>query len=98
MSMPEEPEVDRGANSDSGNSRHRRSAYLLLGLLIVFLHGSWSVYSTQFASLPLPLDAEQAGKRGFSEASALKHVKYLTGLGPHPVGSDTLNLAVQVVL
>ncbi|KAG8051260.1 hypothetical protein GUJ93_ZPchr0009g443 [Zizania palustris] len=37
-----------------------------------------------FANLPLPLDAEQAGKRGFSETSALEHVKYLTGLGPHP--------------
>jgi hypothetical protein len=45
----------------------------------------------------LPLDAEQAGKRGFSEALALKHVKYLTGLGPHPVGSDPLDHAIQVV-
>ncbi|CAM0903764.1 unnamed protein product [Alopecurus aequalis] len=95
--MPERPKLDEGVNSDNGSNRHRRSAYLLLGLLIIFLHGSWSVYRIQFGGLPLPLDAEQAGKRGFSEASALKHVKYLTGLGPHPVGSDSLDLAVQYV-
>ncbi|XP_037480021.1 endoplasmic reticulum metallopeptidase 1-like [Triticum dicoccoides] len=97
VSTHERPRVDAAVVSDKDNGRHRRSAYLLLGLLIVFLHGSWSVYRMQFANLPLPLDAEQAGKRGFSEASALKHVKYLTGLGPHPVGSDSLDLAVQYV-
>ncbi|KAM3298938.1 hypothetical protein ACQJBY_040436 [Aegilops geniculata] len=97
VSTREKPRVDAVVVSDKDNGRHRRSAYLLLGLLIVFLHGSWSVYRMQFANLPLPLDAEQAGKRGFSEASALKHVKYLTGLGPHPVGSDSLDLAVQYV-
>jgi hypothetical protein len=96
--VPEKPKVDEGVTSDNDNNKHKRSPYLLLGLLILFLHGSWSVYRMQFASLPLPLDAEQAGKRGFSEASALKHVKYLSGLGPHPVGSDSLDLAVQVVL
>lgn len=46
----------------------------------------------------MPLNAEQAGKRGFSEGSAMEHVKYLTRLGPHPVGSDALDLAVQYVL
>jgi hypothetical protein len=96
--VPKKPEVDEGVSSDKDNNRHRRSPYLLLTLLIIFLHGSWSVYRMQYASLPFPLDAEQAGKRGFSEASALKHVKYLSGLGPHPVGSDSLDLAVQVVL
>uniref|UniRef100_A0ACD5V4G3 Uncharacterized protein n=1 Tax=Avena sativa TaxID=4498 RepID=A0ACD5V4G3_AVESA len=97
VSVPEKPKVDERVSSDKDNIRHRRSPFLLLGLLIIFLHGSWSVYCTQFASLPLPLDAEQAGKRGFSEASALKHVKYLSGLGPHPVGSDSLDLAMQYV-
>ncbi|XP_062226190.1 uncharacterized protein LOC133924597 [Phragmites australis] len=97
VSTHEKPKVDEAVDSDENNHKHRRGAYLLLGLLIVFLHGSWSVYRIQFANLPLPLDAEQAGKRGFSEASALEHVKYLTGLGPHPVGSDSLDLAVQYV-
>lgn len=89
--------VDQTIDSTQDNHKHRRGAYLLLGLLIVFLHGSWSVYNIQFGNLPLPLDAEQAGKRGFSEVSALEHVKYLTGLGPHPVGSDSLDLAIQYV-
>ncbi|KQJ83633.1 hypothetical protein BRADI_5g15930v3 [Brachypodium distachyon] len=97
VSNPKETNVEETTNSNKDNTRHSRSVYLLLGLLIVFLHGSWSVYRTQFGNLPLPLDAEQAGKRGFSEASALKHVEYLTGLGPHPVGSDSLDLAVQYV-
>ncbi|KAF7002706.1 hypothetical protein CFC21_018151 [Triticum aestivum] len=97
VSTHEKPNVDAAVDSDKDNSRHKRSAYLLLGLFILFVHGSWSVYRMQFASLPLPLGAEQAGKRGFSEASALKHVKYLTSLGPHPVGSDALDLAVQYV-
>ncbi|KAE8814431.1 endoplasmic reticulum metallopeptidase 1 [Hordeum vulgare] len=97
VSTQEKPNADAAVDSDKYNSRHKRSAYLLLGLFILFLHGSWSVYRMQFANLPLPLNAEQAGKRGFSEASALKHVKYLTSLGPHPVGSDALDLAVQYV-
>ncbi|CAN6276315.1 unnamed protein product [Urochloa humidicola] len=93
----EKPKVDQAVDSNEENHKHRRGAYLLLGLLIVFLHGSWSVYQIQFGNLPLPLDAQQAGKRGFSEASALEHVKYLTSLGPHPVGSDSLDLAIQYV-
>jgi hypothetical protein len=97
VSTSEKPKVDKVADSNEDNRKHRRGAYLLLGLLIVFLHGSWSVYCIQFRNLPLPLDAERAGKRGFSEISALEHVKYLTSLGPHPVGSDSLELAVQVV-
>lgn len=87
----------QSVDSNEDNHKHRRGAYLLLGLLIIFFHGSWSVYQIQFGSLPLPLDAKQAGKRGFSEASALEHVKYLTSLGPHPVGSDSLELAIQVL-
>ncbi|CAL5068939.1 unnamed protein product [Urochloa decumbens] len=97
VSTREKPKVDQAVDSNEENRKHRRGAYLLLGLLIVFLHGSWSVYQIQFGNLPLPLDAKQAGKRGFSEASALEHVKYLTSLGPHPVGSDSLDLAIQYV-
>uniref|UniRef100_A0A2N9F291 Vacuolar membrane protease n=1 Tax=Fagus sylvatica TaxID=28930 RepID=A0A2N9F291_FAGSY len=52
----------------------------------------------QFQNLPAPLTAAQAGKRGFSEIEALKHVNALTEFGPHPVGSDALELAVQYVL
>jgi hypothetical protein len=97
VSTREKPKGDRAVDPNEDNCKHRRGAYLLLGLLIVFLHGSWSVYRFQFGNLPLPLDAKQAGKRGFSEASALEHVKYLTSLGPHPVGSDSLDIAIQVV-
>lgn len=73
-----------------------RSGFLWLALLVLMLNGSWAVYHFQYESLPRPLNAAQAGKRGFSEASAMEHVKYLTALGPHPVGSDALETAVQV--
>ncbi|KAF3958654.1 hypothetical protein CMV_016457 [Castanea mollissima] len=59
---------------------------------------SWSVYQHQFQNLPAPLTAEKAGKRGFSEIEALKHVQALTDLGPHSVGSDALDLAFEYVL
>nr|CAB3487673.1 unnamed protein product [Digitaria exilis] len=95
MSAREKPKVDQAVDSNGDKRKHKRGAYLLLGLLIIFFHGSWSVYQIQFGNLPLPLDAKQAGKMGFSEASALEHVKYLTSLGPHPVGSDSLDLAIQ---
>ncbi|KAF8702733.1 hypothetical protein HU200_032561 [Digitaria exilis] len=97
MSAREKPKVDQAVDSNGDKRKHKRGAYLLLGLLIIFFHGSWSVYQIQFGNLPLPLDAKQAGKMGFSEASALEHVKYLTSLGPHPVGSDSLDLAIQYV-
>ena len=74
----------------------RRSGFVWLTLFAVFVYSSWSVYHYQFESLPVPLTAEQAGKRGFSEVEAMNHVKELTELGPHPVGSDALDLALQV--
>ncbi|KAG4924338.1 hypothetical protein JHK87_049878 [Glycine soja] len=40
--------------------------------------------------MPVPLTAEEAGKRGFSEIETFKHVRALTQLGPHPVGSEAL--------
>lgn len=60
------------------------------------MYSSWGVYYYQYDSMPLPLSSEQAGKRGFSEIAAMEHVKALTQLGPHPVGSDALDRAVQV--
>ncbi|KAL4190238.1 hypothetical protein AMTRI_Chr07g23690 [Amborella trichopoda] len=76
----------------------RGSAFSWLALLVVLALVSWFVHHVQFDRLPLPLDANQAGKRGFSELQALLHVKALTKLGPHPVGSDALDLALQYVL
>lgn len=74
-----------------------RSSYAMLTLIALLMYSSWSVYQYQYESLPAPLTAEQAGKRGFSEVEALKHVKRLAGLGPHPVGSDSLDRAIQYV-
>ena len=74
----------------------QRSAYLWLALFILLLNGSWAVHHYQNESLPLPVNVEQAGKRGFSEVSAMEHVKHLTELGPHPIGSNALDLALQV--
>lgn len=74
----------------------QRSPFVWLTLFVAIVYSSWSVYYYQYHSLPLALTAEQAGKRGFSEVQALNHVKALTELGPHSVGSDALNLAVKV--
>ncbi|PON50933.1 Peptidase M [Trema orientale] len=76
----------------------QRSPFVWLTLFVAIVYSSWTVYHYQYQSLPLALTAEQAEKRGFSEAQALNHVKALTELGPHSVGSDALNLAVQYVL
>nr|CAD1843720.1 unnamed protein product [Ananas comosus var. bracteatus] len=84
-------------NSNEHDKQPRRSAFLWLALFVILLNGSWAVHHIQFESLPIPLNAEQSGKRGFSEVSAVKHVKYLTSLGPHPVGSDALDIAIQYV-
>lgn len=74
----------------------QRSGYLLLALFVLLMNGSWAVYHYQYESLPSPLNAEQAGKRGFSEVSAMSHVKHLAELGPHPLGSIALDRALQV--
>lgn len=71
---------------------------MCLALFGVVTYCSWEVYRYQFESLPAPLTAEQAGKRGFSEVEAMKHVKALTDVGPHPVRSDALDEAIQYVL
>lgn len=76
----------------------KRSAHVVLTLFVLALYGAWAVYHYQFEVLPPPLTLEQVGKRGFSEHEAMKHVEALTLLGPHPVGSDALERAVQYVL
>lgn len=76
--------------------RAQRSGFVVTVLLVLFKYSSWGVYYYQFESMPPPLSSEQAGKRGFSEIAAMEHVKTLTQLGPHPVGSDALDRAVQV--
>jgi hypothetical protein len=91
-SIPNKPEPPKLKERDEP----KRSAFLWFALLVLFINGAWAVYHLQSESLPPPLTAEQAGKRGFAEASAMKHVKYLTSLGPHPVGSDSLDLAIEV--
>eukprot|EP01018_Ginkgo_biloba_P031316 Gb_39788 [translate_table: standard] len=86
-------------NSTSGLKRSSKEAALSwVALLFILINSSWIVHHFQYDRLPRPLTAAQAGKRGFSEQSAVQHVKALTKLGPHPVGSDALSRAVQYVL
>ena len=82
--------------SGENSSKAKRSTYVILALFVLIIQGSWAVHHYQFEVLPQPLTAQQAGKRGFSEEEAMKHVKALTELGPHPVGSDVLDHALQV--
>lgn len=76
----------------------KRSGYVILALFILITQGMRTVHHYQFESLPHPLTAQHVGKRGFSEVAAMKHVEELTKLGPHPVGSDALELGLQYVL
>lgn len=88
--------VDEGPQTIDSVRRTKRSAYVILALFVLVINGCWAVHHYQFEAMPVPLTADQAGKRGFSEEEAMKHVKSLAGLGPHPVGSDALDLALQV--
>ncbi|KAK3011593.1 hypothetical protein RJ639_011428, partial [Escallonia herrerae] len=90
--------VDEGLQTHDSSRSPKRSGYAILALLVLIINGSWAVHHYQFENMPEPLSAEQAGKRGFSEEEAMKHVKALTELGPHPVGSDALDVALQYVL
>ncbi|CAH9055161.1 unnamed protein product [Cuscuta epithymum] len=76
----------------------KRSGYAILVMLVLVIYATWGVYRYQYESFPKPLSAEYAGKRGFSELEAMKHVIALTELGPHPVGSSSLDSALQYVL
>ncbi|MED6198790.1 hypothetical protein PIB30_069872 [Stylosanthes scabra] len=88
--------VEIRTNVRLGNPR--RSSYVWLALLLIITYSCSSIYNYQFQNMPMPLTSEQAGKRGFSEIDAFKHVKALTEFGPHPVGSDALHGALQYVL
>ena len=74
----------------------KRSARLWLALFVLLANFSWAVHYYQYDNLPAPLSADHAGKRGFSEVEAIKHVRALTQIGPHAIGSDALDNAVQV--
>ncbi|KAI5081712.1 hypothetical protein GOP47_0001455 [Adiantum capillus-veneris] len=76
----------------------RQAALLFAALLFLIFQASWFVYFFQYLRLPVPLSASDAGKRGFSEHRAYSHVKFLTALGPHPVGSQALDKALEYVL
>lgn len=79
--------------------RNPREVALLWGaLLLIILQASWFVYYFQCLKLPKPVSAVEAGRRGFSEQRAYSHVRVLTKLGPHPVGSQALDQAVEYVL
>ncbi|GER43233.1 endoplasmic reticulum metallopeptidase 1, partial [Striga asiatica] len=75
----------------------KRSSYVIFALFVLAVYGAWGVYHYQFERLLVPLSSQQVGKRGFSEHEALKHVKALAQLGPHPVGSDALESAIMYV-
>ena len=72
------------------------AAFLWGSLLFIIVQASWLVYYFQCLKLPRPVPATEAGKRGFSEHRAYDHVRFLTSLGPHPVGSRALDKAVEV--
>lgn len=77
----------------------RRSSFVWLALLLIITYFCSSIYHYQFQSMPVPLTAEEAaGKRGFSEIETFKHVRALTQLGPHPVGSEALQVGSSTLL
>ncbi|KAF6166235.1 hypothetical protein GIB67_031019 [Kingdonia uniflora] len=94
------PIVESDSNEEVGNRGRspKRSGLLWLALVILMVNGCWGVYHYQFDAMPRPLSFKEAGKRGFSEFEAIKHVEALTELGPHYVGSDALDVALQYVL
>lgn len=75
-----------------------RAAANWLSMLVSLMFGMWWLSRYQTELLPPPVSERAAGIRGFSEERAYRHVKALTSLGPHPVGSDALNRAIQVHL
>lgn len=81
-----------------GGGNSKRSSIAWLALFFIIAYSCSAIYQYQFQNMPLPLTADQAGKRGFSEIEAFSHVKALTEVGPHPVGSEALNQALQYVL
>lgn len=92
VSLPNSKENTSGTRLRSAN----RSSYVMLTVCALIAYCTLSLYQYQHEALPVPLSPEHAGKRGFSEIEAMKHVKALAKLGPHPVGSDALERALQV--
>jgi hypothetical protein len=74
----------------------KRAALDWLAMLVGVTYVAWLVYYYTADVLPNPLSEAVAGKRGFSEERAYRHVRKLSELGPHPVGSDALQRGVQV--
>lgn len=98
-SSNQEPNVsDNDALDREVQADVKRSGKVWFSVLILITYFSWAVYNYQVGNLPKPLSAKQAGKRGFSEIEAIKHVKALTQFGPHPVSSDALVNALEVCL
>ncbi|CAO2839785.1 unnamed protein product [Amaranthus hypochondriacus] len=93
VSLPNSKENTSGTRLRSAN----RSSYVMLTVCALIAYCTLSLYQYQHEALPVPLSPEHAGKRGFSEIEAMKHVKALAKLGPHPVGSDALERALQYV-
>ncbi|KAG5239711.1 endoplasmic reticulum metallopeptidase [Salix suchowensis] len=93
-----QPSNANSTTSLGSSMKSIRSGSVWIILSTVIIYSCYSVHYYQFENLPSPLTADQAGKRGFSEFQAIKHVKALTDFGPHPVGSDSLDLALQYVL
>ncbi|KAL9422163.1 hypothetical protein AB3S75_034434 [Citrus x aurantiifolia] len=94
--------TDEQIKTSSNDSIHvssaKRSGLVWTVVFATLICASYGVYYYQYEHMPPPLTAEQAGRRGFSELEAMKHVKALTQLGPHAVGSDALDRALQYVL
>jgi hypothetical protein len=74
----------------------KRAALDWLAMLVGVTYVAWILYYYTADVLPKPLSEAVAGKRGFSEERAYRHVRKLSELGPHPVGSDALQRGVQV--
>ncbi|KAH9768338.1 peptidase M28 domain-containing protein [Citrus sinensis] len=91
--------TDEQIKTSSNDSIHvssaKRSGLVWTVVFATLICASYGVYYYQYEHMPPPLTAEQAGRRGFSELEAMKHVKALTQLGPHAVGSDALDRALQ---
>lgn len=88
--------ISDSVNQSSSQKEGRAAPWI--ALFVLFLYSFWAVHQFQYENLPMPQSIAQAGKRGFSEESAMEHVKALTGFGPRIVGSDALDLALQVYL
>jgi len=93
-----------GIKGATTTSPRRRKFGLLSGAALVWLATlvgvssvAWLIYNHTANVLPKPVSEDAAGKDGFSEERALRHVKFLADLGPRPIGSSALRHGVQVI-